>query len=57
MQLPTSQSVRYAIANIASGHSTFAYSEKQHSGLKMFIALLQTDSKFFHSAVANSCLL
>jgi hypothetical protein len=34
-------------------HSAIAYKEEQHS--KMFIALLRTDSKFVHSAIANSC--
>jgi hypothetical protein len=31
-------------------------SVQQQSGLTMFIASLETDSKFVHSGVANSCM-
>jgi hypothetical protein len=34
-------------------HGAIAYREEQH--FKMFIALLRTDSKFVHSAIANTC--
>ncbi len=33
-----------------------SYSYRDVSYLKMYIAPLETDSKFVHSAVANSCM-
>jgi hypothetical protein len=38
-----------------SVHCALAYREKQHSGFEMAIAILEKDSKFVHSAVANNC--
>jgi hypothetical protein len=35
-----------------SVHSTIACREKQHFGIKMSIAPMETDSYFFHSAIA-----
>jgi hypothetical protein len=32
-----------------------AHREKQHFGFEMFIAPMETDSNFVHSAIANSC--
>ncbi len=47
----------HGMANITEhSDSAIAYREEQHSGLKMFMALLCADSKFVHSAIANSCI-
>ncbi len=54
MQLPTSRSVRCAVANSRNTRSTDAYGVYEHSGLKILIEPLETDSKFVHSAAATA---